>query len=438
MAFPLKDVRFTTRRSGDGVLLYPRLMRDRSILPKVDIAIQHLETMLGRERRELDPEVLVHFFGDHKLARCMVASLGRSYRFRARTISEVVTRTALRRLQRAGLDSPKALRLSLYDRLNADGDGFLDGEARDGVFGRLEATLSLRRGKGELERLLYLDADEHAVLDRVGGEPRPAHVVAQYNFGVLETVLRHAGRIELTLVAPTREGATGILRLAAANDVDVDLARAGSTLRVRLDGRQDALGNWARHGRRVARACVQLLERTRATVVDGTASVAFRDRQATLRLTSELLDVLGGAPARDVGWDEAEGWQLGAPLALDRPRPAPSGPEGAWRIKRVPDPTAWAAGVVIPELLLRRGRQAALVCLVRSAAHAERLATIAPSAQTGEPYLFVGPPSLLHSLAAAGATTVPAETFDLRAVIEALDTVDPGVELGGATSSRVA
>src|ERR671935_1220667 len=108
MAFPIKDVRFTSRRNGSGApTMYPRLLRDRSILPKVDIAIQYFESMVGRERRELEPEVLVHFFGDHKLARCMVACLARAYRYRSPGFEDIVSAAGLRRLQRAGIPSPR-------------------------------------------------------------------------------------------------------------------------------------------------------------------------------------------------------------------------------------------------------------------------------------------------------------------------------------------
>src|SRR5437764_15082089 len=110
MAFPLKDVRLTTRRSASGELaLYPRLLRDRSVLPKIDITVQYFESMLGRPRREFESEVLVHFFGDHKLARCMVACLARAYRFRSRDIGELVSPSGLDRLREAGIHSPREL-----------------------------------------------------------------------------------------------------------------------------------------------------------------------------------------------------------------------------------------------------------------------------------------------------------------------------------------
>src|SRR5205823_13592997 len=41
MAFRLADVRFTIRRAeGASQVLYPRLLRDRSVLPKIDITVQ--------------------------------------------------------------------------------------------------------------------------------------------------------------------------------------------------------------------------------------------------------------------------------------------------------------------------------------------------------------------------------------------------------------
>src|SRR5205814_2489860 len=110
-------------------------------------------------------------------------------------------------------ESPKALRLRLYDRVNAGCFGFLGPAARAEVFAEMEADLRLRGG--ELERLLTLDAEEHALLVRVGTEPRPLDVVAQYNFAVLETLLRQASAIELGVAgwsAPERARAAELLR----------------------------------------------------------------------------------------------------------------------------------------------------------------------------------------------------------------------------------
>lgn len=420
MPFPLKDVRFTTRRAGrDEPQIYPRLLRDRSVHPKIDIAVQYFETMLGGERRELDTEVLVHFFGDYKLARCMVGCLARGYRYRSPTIAEIVRAAALRRLRKRGIETPRDLRLHLFDRVNMDGDGFLRAADRPPTFERTEAELGLRRA--ELERLLFLDADEHAILTRVGAPPRPADVAAQYNVGVLETLLRHAERVELRFVGVPAAATRAMLALCRANNVDAALDHTGSNVRLEIRGRQDAMGTWARHGRRVARTVVQLLERGRGNAYGGEADVVLRDRRGRLSLTSEVLDVLGGAPARDAGWQDEAGWDpetLAAALAAHRG--ARDRSAAVRDIRRLPDPSAWAGGVVAPDLLVRTDQGGALVCAVRSAAHGARLASFAAPATTGEPLVFVGRPGTLEPLCAVAAHVVPTSTFDLALIAEAV------------------
>ena len=414
MAFPLKDIRFTVRRSGGETVVYPRLVRDRSFFPKVDIAIQYFESMLGRERRDFQTEVLVHFFGDHKLTRCMVASLARSYRFRTPALAEIVTRGALRRLERAGISSPVGLRFALFDRLNDFGHGFLRSAERAETLAAIEAKLHLRAG--ELERLLYLDADEHALLTRVGAEPRPEDVVAQYNFGVLETLLRPAQRIELELARPTAAERAAVLALFAAQGVEAEWG-ASSRDRLVVHGRQDAMGVWARHGRRVARAVAELLIRVRPIVSEGTVSLLLRDRKAMLRLTSEALDLLSGPPKPCVGLEADGGWTPGELVEVAQ---ALRGGRPGWSVRRLPDPQGWAAGVVLPDLLLRAAGQRWLVCGVRSLADAERLAPIARGATTGEGLVFVGPRAALGPLEGVEARTVALESREPAAVAEAM------------------
>jgi hypothetical protein len=462
MSFPLKDVRYQTRRTKDeddsgGVAesrtLYPRLLRDRAVLPKVEIAVQYFESLEGRERREMDAEVLVQFFGDHKLARCVVAALATSYRYRSPDFPAVCSPSALRRLERAGAGTPKALRALLYGRLNGkdgSGDGFLRRADRPQTFATLERSYALRAG--QLEHLLYLDADEHAILRRTGPPPSPLDVVAQYNFGILETLLRHAETVELLLTdAPGRpalaNASAGLQALGQSNGVQVTLAAQGAgALRARLSGRSDALGSWARHGRRVARTVVQALERGRGVVAEGSADVVLRDRRAVLRLTSEVLDHLSPGAAPDAGWDELPGWDAGAieaglsatraaltrrapPLQTDEPGDGEvvdasktgAVPPRAWGLRRLPEPQAWAAGVLVPDLRLVQGADGVRLCAVRSAGHGRRLATIAPRAPSGEPVLFLGHPEAVAPLLSAGLPAAATPEVDLRPLLPLLD-----------------
>src|SRR6185437_6389952 len=120
----LADLRKTTRRSGDMRVVYPRFLRDRALAPRIEMAIRYLESMLGHPRRELDGEVIVQLFGDHKLARCIVACLAASYRHRPRTFAEVLPDDQAAALVERGLGDPSALRLWIFRRVNAESNGF--------------------------------------------------------------------------------------------------------------------------------------------------------------------------------------------------------------------------------------------------------------------------------------------------------------------------
>lgn len=410
MAFPLKMLRLTSRRSGGETLVYPRLFRDRSWLPKIQIAISYFEQMLGRERRELEMETLVHFLGDHRLARCVVAAMARSYRFRTPTVEEMVSRTAFRRMQRLGLETPMALRLRLYDVVNDHAEGFASTPGRPELFSGIEENLRLR--EGQLDKLLVLDAEEHARLIRVGDRPRPEDVAAQYNLSVLDTLLRHAERVELRVAESSRQLLDGAAELAAIGGVD--LGSGGGALT--LFGRQDAMGLWSRHGRRVSRALIQLLEHDRGAIGDGAAFLRLRDRTVRLQLTPELLDLLVGRPRPDAGWTALPGWSPAE--VAQRVAEAPSG--RGWGVRRLPDPQAWAAGVVVPDLLLATETERVLVCAVRSAQHGERVAGLAPSASGGEPLVFVGDAAAVAPLRAVGARASALARLDLAELAAAL------------------
>jgi predicted nuclease of restriction endonuclease-like RecB superfamily len=422
MAFTRRDLRFTTRRGKGLPSLHPRLLRDRSMLPRIDIAIQYFESMLGRERRDFEPEVLVHFFGDHKLARCLVGCLARAYRFQAPDPATIVGPAAVARLRQAGLLLPRELRLHLFDAVNDDAHGFIWGAERERVLGQVSSKLGL--SVADLERLLYLDADEHALLHRLGAEPRPGDVLAQYNFGVLVGLIQHAEWLELTVDRSFLSQAEPALELCTANLVGASIDRNGATLR--LEGRQDALGLWSRHGRRLARTLVQLLERARTAMIGGTARLMLRGQPFELRLTPELLDLLAGAPAPSTGWTASTALEP----ALDQAAALTA--RGGLSIRRWPEPQAWQQGVVVPDLLVRGASGRFLVCGVRSAAHAERLAPIARTATAGEPLLFVGPPGVLASLMVAGLRTVPVSRLDGRGLIAALSTAIGGTQAAPA------
>jgi predicted nuclease of restriction endonuclease-like RecB superfamily len=412
MTFSLKDLRLTVqRRTGrDQPVVYPRLLRDRSALPKIEMAIRYFESMLGRERRDFDPEVLTHFFGDHKVTRCLLACLARAYRFEPPRFDEVLPAASFGALQRQALDTPRGLRLRLYDHVNEHGYGFIPETERASVLAELERRLGL--GTRELEPLLHLDSEEHAILSRIGSEPRPADVAAQYNFGVVETLLRHAELVEIGLHGWDLAEIRAARGLCEVQEVECLLSASGRDIRLRLSNRQDALGYWGRHGRRLARAFVQILLRAEQPPADGIVALDLRGRRAYLHLTREHFGMLG-CDGRGAGWEDAFGWEpedVGTALRL------PLG-AGGWGLRRQPPAQAWERGVIVPDAMLRGPEQRVQVCVVSSRRMGQCLAPLAAQADCGEPLLFVGPAEAVAPLADVGAWVVALERFVLGAVV---------------------
>lgn len=339
MAFRAQDLRKTVRRERGSALrrLYPRLLRDDDVLPKLGIAIRFFETKLGLARRELDGEALTQLFGDPKLARGIVACLARSYRYRERAFDEVIGAARAATLRDRGLATPQELRALAYARANGQG-GFVAPTERAAFLASLVPELA----PADLEQLLWLDAGDRAILTRVGPVPEARDVLAHYNLQAFETLARNARELRLSI-----RGDWNAVRSACARH-GVEVARAGATATLR--GRQDALGSWTRHGGHLARAALTLLGS--GELGPGEAEVVLGDETYLVRLDAELLATAlperrWYAPAST--WPAVEGFV--AELLAGRR----AGRLAGWRLWRWPDPSVTAQAVVWPEFSVTRG-----------------------------------------------------------------------------------
>src|SRR5919108_4921592 len=276
MAFRIQDLCKTTRRaSGNGLpRLFPRILGDGRLDPRLGIALRFFETHLGRPRREFDAEALVTLFGDPRLARGLIRCLSRTYRYRPRPLADVLGAERAAALAGRGLTMPADLRALAYARANRDG-GFVAPERRTGFLADLIDGLQ----PAELERALWLDAPDQAVLVRDGPVPTAADVRSCYNVQVLETLLCIAPESHFAL----QGGRRLVEAIAARHGIRVSVDAAAVT----LHGRPDACGSWARHGVRVARAALILL--SAGALGPGTLIVQLGGRRYEVRLDAALL-----------------------------------------------------------------------------------------------------------------------------------------------------
>jgi hypothetical protein len=296
----LTDLRKTTRRSGkDGMrVIYPRFLRDASLAPRIEMAIRYMERMLGQSRRMLDDEVIVQLFGDHKVARCLVACLGAHYRHRPRTLAEVLSSENVARLAAQGISSASELRLWLFRRVNRELAGFAGRDERAVFMAEAERELGLE--SGNLDTLIALDAPEQAILVRLGSRPSSADVIARYNYAVAAAVLAQSPQVRVILTRTLSPTDTArVYELARRTGISVELGARELV----LHGRQDALESWTRHGAKLARL-LSLLLLCGLPARSGEALVASsQGGELLFRMDSEVLSFLGMTmtPPHDLG-----------------------------------------------------------------------------------------------------------------------------------------
>ena len=369
MAFRRQDIPKTTRKGNEGEhrRLHPRFIRDRTVVPKIDLAIGYLDGMVGRKRGDLSPDVVLELFGDPKLARCVLTCLAESYRYRTPEMAEVIGEDAAGALTAWDIMTPADLRAHLYRAANAELGGFVADTDRAAFLERAAGPLGV--GPDLLAELIHLDAERNAILVRIGPRPVAEDVVARYNAMLCVSVLRHAAAIELDL--PGLDPST-VETVCGRSEVGFKRIANES---VRLGGRRNAHGSFAGFGARVARCAVQLIALCPKTP-SGRAVVYLDDRPLAFALDAKSIAPLRPKLRAVAGSD---GVVRTAILVeeIAALRRKTSGATNGWTLRRHAEPIAVDGALAVPELVLTRGQTAiAVVPVPAGAGRAEALAAL--------------------------------------------------------------
>lgn len=410
MAFRRQDIPKTTRKGEEGQprRLYPRFAKDRTLVPKVELAIGYLDGMVGRRRGDLSPDAVLELFGDPKLARCILACLADSYRYRTPEIAEVIGDDAAGALAAWDLLTPADVRGHIYLAANAGHGGFVAGTERAAFLTDVAGPLGLEAA--QLEELLHLDAERNALLIRVGPRPRAVDVLARYNAMLALSVLRHAS--EVTLELPGLDPAT-IETICTRHDVA--WRRLGSET-IRLTGRRNALGSWSHFGARVARCALQLmLLAPRAP--SGSATVHLNDQTLAYVLDGFVVGALRPKQRAVAGADGVVRCTVLMEEVQALRRKTNGGGNG-WTMRRAQEPVVVDDALLLPELIFTRDQTAVAVVPVAGADRAGALAALT-LAQAARPVIALGD--------AAGAAVPALPRVDAAALVALLDDVAGGL-----------
>ncbi|NTW03220.1 MAG: DUF790 family protein, partial [Oscillochloris sp.] len=342
MAFRISDFKKTSRGAGEKRMIYPHQIRDGRHMAAISFAIGYYERMVDRKRGEFESDALLEFFGDPRLARGLVACLASTYAWRTPSFADVLGNSATESLAIADVLRPSDLRAQLYDLANARYGGFVPLDQRQTTMQNLAVCLGVALSPEHLERALILDSEEQQVLIRQGPRPDPEQIVARYNYHSLETAIRYAGKIQLRLEGPIWSILRSAHNLSRRYNLsysvgDLPGSLFDNQLDLTLHGQRNALGGWARSGRRMARALLRLLAAHPGCAVSGEAEVHLPGDKATLRLDERALATLGTGAAdslSDDAWDDI------ALNDLQRAwvRATLRGQAKGWRIRRDPEP----------------------------------------------------------------------------------------------------
>jgi len=347
MAFRRQDIPKTTRKPEEGGprRIYPRFLRDRAILPKVELAIDYLDGMVGRRRGELSSDMLLELFGDPKLSRCLLACMGEHYVYRTPEIADLIGPEAAAALMKWEICTPADLRGHLYLVANATRDGFVAGDEREPFFAEAGELLGL--SAAQVEELIHLDAERNAQLVRIGPRPCTEDVVARYNALLVLSVLRHASAIALDLPGLSIEAVSAV---SARHDVPWFIVDSGH---LQLAGRRSAVGTWSGFGSRLARCALHLLLLCPRTPA-GEAKVHFGDQTYRFVIDSKCTAAI--RPKLRVAADP-DGIGAAATIAdeLVLHRRESNGLAG-WRVRRWPEPVVVDGAVLLPELAFTYGQ----------------------------------------------------------------------------------
>ena len=347
MAFRRQDIPKTTRKPEEGGprRIYPRFLRDRTILPKVELAIDYLDGMVGRRRGDLSPDMLLDLFGDPKLARCLLACMSEHYVYRTPEIADLIGEDAAAALLKWDIGTPADLRGYLYLAANATRDGFVAGDDRQAFFTETGDVLGL--SAAQVDELIHLDAERNALLVRIGPRPRAEDVVARYNVMLTLSVLRHASAIALDL--PGLPFAT-ISAVCARHDVPVFTLESGL---VRLSGRRSAMGTWSGFGARLARCALHLMLLSPKTP-SGEARVHFGDQTYRFVIDAKCTSAIR-LKLRSAA--DSDGITTAATLADDLTlHRRESDDLSGWRVRRWPEPVVVDGALLLPELAFTYGQ----------------------------------------------------------------------------------
>ncbi len=198
MRIGLADVKKRISRADGELVVTPHLLGPRQLTREIEALVALYEAHLGKEQATFPPDRAAELVGDYRLARCLSICMTGWYDWEPIAWPGTASADEAAALASARIADPSQLRLALYDSVNAAAGGYLATLQREDALNAFAAGLGIARST--LDDLLWLDAEERAILTRTAeAPPSPRELALRYNQQVFEALLTSASQVDLTI-----------------------------------------------------------------------------------------------------------------------------------------------------------------------------------------------------------------------------------------------
>jgi len=356
MPLGLEKLRYSVRKNQ----LKIHFLTDDDV-QKIQEVIDFLRTKVGLPKKEISFEELSDIFMDWKLLRGILhVLLLYFFRFKSRSVSELLSADEIKSIQSKGFIDLVDLRMDFYFWVEQEYQGVIPSNEYDSAITRYANRIGISKSK--LIELLYLDDEDNKILV-LEHEPTATEVLQVYNFEALSTILYYSKDVNVKLNLESGGlMAKNIYTQCKRKGLLCDFSVSANQLTITIYGPMQFYGRQTKYGLGIAFVIAQIfknLELTGASSINIQINVNLRDKEYVVNIPPESLRNVR-PPYEEPKWesyfDSNAEKRFYWTIKNARPR--------GWDIIREPDPIVLEGTIAVPDFALIKNNMRIYVELV--------------------------------------------------------------------------
>jgi len=309
---------------------------------------------LNKKKKELNFDEIIAIFDSKKVAKGLVTSLSRFYKFVTITLKEILGEkeekigknpklsdlSAYMEEAEKNKDTVKHMkayefRAKIFEEVNKRYPGFVPPEEREKFIAEIEKKLNLPLGTIDLLFFSDLDSDKILIKKR---DTTPEEAIKYYNYDVIETILSSALSTEIITTQLPGHILKNLIFISKINYIFTDINRTSEHYLIKIEPPIELFQEKGKWGVNIARVTTYFLRNALKLKLDFnlTAIVQYRNRRYFFSLNSNDLPSLPYKEIEDetnteidskieaqfqFSWKNMHGWEAKAetePIIIDK------------------------------------------------------------------------------------------------------------------------